>query len=352
MSQDEPTASREREAARPVRVRRRNWLRGGMCAIGAAAVMLLGAAGTAAVPAAASPAASETAPLPGFHHGRVAVDGGYLHYVRGGSGPALVLLHGWPETWWEWHKVMPELAKNHTVVAFDLPGLGRSSVPPDGYDAATVAARVHQGVAGIGLDRVGILAHDLGVLVGYAYARDFPDGVSRIAVLDSPLNAFGLEQAYGLSWHFQFNQTAKPVPENIIDDAEHVRTYLGWLFGSARHPGRIDQERYFRAYSAPDRRSAGFEYYRAFPENAADNRANAHRKLTMPVLAMGAQYAFGPAVAESFRAVATDVRQVVAPDSGHWIPEENAGFLRACATLFFGPEPQEPPAGDLASCAP
>ncbi|MEU9887048.1 alpha/beta hydrolase [Sphaerisporangium sp. NPDC051011] len=289
-----------------------------------------------------------------FRHGFVPVDGGILHYVRGGSGPLLVLLHGWPQTWWEWHKVMPALARTHTVIAFDLPGLGDSTVPPGGFDAATTARRIRQGVQRLGFQnqKVKILAHDDGALVAYPYARDYPSEVSRLAVLELPLNGYGLEDAYRLSWHFLFNAAPKPLAERIISTQDDVQTYLGSLFNGAQHPDAIDQAEYFRAYSRPATRSAAYEYYRAFAANAANNQANASKKLTMPVLAMGSQYVFGPVVAASFRQVANDVRQVVAPDAGHWIPEENPAFLINCANLFFGPSTGTPSSPDLAGCAP
>ena len=279
-----------------------------------------------------------------FHQGNVAVDGGTLHYYEGGQGPALVLIHGWPETSYTWRDVAPDLAKTHTVIAFDLPGLGQSSIPSSGFDAETVAARIRQGVHALGFNQVAILAHDIGALIAYPYARDFPNEVSRMAVLEAPLNGFGLEQAFGLSFHFGLNESPKPIPENIIDNGD-VSTYLGMLYNGAQHPDSIAQQYYFNAYSSPARRSAGYEYYRAFPTNAAYNVAHASTKITMPVLAMGAQYVFGPAVAASFSNVASDVRQVVAPDSGHWIEEENPTFLTQCADLFFGPSGVTPPAG-------
>lgn len=291
-------------------------------------------------------AASDGTPtLPGFQQGTVPIDGGSLHYVRGGSGPVLVLLHGWPETWWSWHDVMPALARDHTVVAFDLPGLGQSSIPSGGFDAATTAQRIHQGVRALGYQQVQLMGHDLGALIAYPYARQYPSEVTRMAVLETPLNGFGLEDAYGLSWHFLFNQAPAPTPENIINDQAHVRTYLGWLFSSAHHVDAIPEDVYFAAYSDPARRSAGYGYYRAFPANATYNKANAATELTIPVLAMGAQYVFGTAVATSFQQVATDVRSVVAPDSGHWIPAENPDFLSQCAELFFGASGVTPPSG-------
>ncbi len=284
-----------------------------------------------------------------FRQGMVPVEGGDLHYVIGGTGPALLLLHGWPETWWAWHKVMPDLARTHTVIALDLPGLGESSVPTSGFDAAHTARRVRQAVNELGYQQIEILAHDVGALVAYPYARDFPSEVTRMAVLETPLNGFGLENVYGLSFHFLLNASPKPIPEKIIDNAD-VSTYLGMLFNGAHHPEAIDQRTYFRAYAKPINRTAGYNYYRAFAENAADNQANASKRLDMPVLAMGAQYVFGPGVAASFRAVANDVRQVVAPDSGHWIAEENPLFLSQCADYFFGDSSVTPPA-EFASCA-
>ncbi|MUN42526.1 alpha/beta fold hydrolase [Actinomadura litoris] len=324
-------------------------------AVVAVAALLFGTTAATASPAsrpAALPGQGDLAGLRGFRHGFVPVDGGSLHYVKGGQGPALVLLHGWPETWYEWHEVMPELAKTHTVIAFDLPGLGRSSIPTDRkYDLVTVAAKLHQGVTRLGYDNVAILGHDVGALVAYPYARNFPGGVSRMAVLEAPLNGFGLESAYGLSWHFQFNMTAAPVPEQLVNDRAHVSTYLGWLFAAAKYPKAIAQSTYIDAYSDAAHRSAGFDYYRAYPTNAADNKRLAEQKLTIPVLAMGAADVFGPAVGQSFGAVATDVRTVVAPDSGHWIPEENPAFLQQCSALFFGGADTKPTTPELAGCA-
>ena len=301
--------------------------------------------------ASASPPREESALSATFTQGTVAVEGTTLHYVKGGTGSPLVLIHGWPQTWLEWRNVMPALAQSHTVIAFDLPGLGTSSIPSGGFDKATTAKRIREGVRKLGFTgQVSILSHDLGSLIAYPYARDFPSEVSRIAVLDVTLSGFGLEDAYGLSWHFGFNMSPAPVPETIMDN-DDVPSYLGLLFNGARHPERIDQQAYFNAYSSPARRSAGYNYYRAFPADAADNQANAAAKrLHMPVLAMGAQFGFGPAVAQSYGQVADDVRSVIAPDSAHWIEEENSAFLIDCANLFFGPPGGVPSRPDLANC--
>jgi pimeloyl-ACP methyl ester carboxylesterase len=294
---------------------------------------------------------------PAFRHGTVAVEGGSVHYVSGGQGPPIVLIHGWPQTWWEWHKVMPDLARDHTVIAVDLPGLGDSTAPADGYDKATTARRVHEAVQRLGFTQVEVLAHDVGSMVGYAYARDFPDAVTRLAVLEAPLPGFGLEGFYGVSWHFLFNASAAPTAETILDD-DDVEAYLGHLYDlGSRHPGAVDREVSFRAYADPADRSAGYEYYRALAADAEDFRAQAEsRRLSIPVLAIGAQNSFGSGVAESFRGVADDVREVVAPDSGHWIPEENPRFVIDCVRLFLGDGAQqindEATRPELAGCRP
>jgi pimeloyl-ACP methyl ester carboxylesterase len=317
----------------------------------AGAAMVLVASVASAGPPHGEPAVGKALFDSSFTHGLVSVEGATLHYVRGGSGSPLVLLHGWPQTWQEWTDVMPALAQSHTVIAFDLPGLGASSIPTGGYDKVTTAKRIREGVRKLGFTgQISILAHDTGSLIAYPYARDYPTEVSRMAVLETPLSGFGLEDFYGVSWHLGFNQSPAPIPETIMDNDE-VPTYLGMLFNGARHPDRIDQSVFFQAYSTPARRTAGYNYYRAFAADAADNRAKAPtHPLHLPVLAMGAEGAFGPFVAQSFSQVGDNVRGVVAPDSGHWISEENPTFLIDCAALFFGPSGGVPSRPELANC--
>ncbi|HEV2637915.1 MAG TPA: alpha/beta hydrolase [Actinocrinis sp.] len=312
----------------------------------------LGAASSAPVAATPQSPAAQGETLAGFHQGSVPVNGGTLHYVRGGSGPVLVLLHGWPETWWSFHDVMPALAEHYTVVAFDLPGLGQSSVPKSGYDAEDTASRIRQGVHDLGYDKVDLVGFDMGVLVAYDYARDHPSEVTKLAVLESALNGFGLENAYSLSFHFRLNMAPAPVPENIVNNREAEQAYLGYIISSFSYGnGAIaDENAYFRAYANPANREAGYDYYRAWPQNAANNLANAGKRLEMPVLAMGGQYAFGAGVAASFDQVADHVQQVIAPDSGHFIPEEVPGFLTSCFELYFGGAPSGAVPADLASC--
>jgi pimeloyl-ACP methyl ester carboxylesterase len=333
---------------------RRGWRRYASVSL----VVVLGVFGTVAavdaLPAQAAHSKAGQSLLPagprlaGFRQGMVAVTGDTIHYVIGGSGPALVLLHGWPMTWWEWHTVMPSLAKSHTVIAFDLPGLGDSTVPTSGgYTAVDTAQRLHQAVTALGFQNVSILSHDLGVNVAYAYAQLYPDSVTRLAVLESLLNGFGLESVYAFSFHFLFNMSAPPTPENMVNNRASEQAYLNYLYTFENKPAitAFDRQVWYAAYADPANREAGYNYYRAFPQNETYNLAHATPKLTMPVLAMGGEDSFGTGVATSFDNVATDVHPVVAPDSGHYIPEEDPDFLAECANVFFSsdPNPQAPP---------
>jgi pimeloyl-ACP methyl ester carboxylesterase len=293
-----------------------------------------------------SPAMPASPGLAGFQQGFVAISDSVIHYVIGGHGPVLVLLHGWPMTWWEWHTVMPSLARHHTLVAFDLPGLGDSTVPTSGgYTAADTAQRLHQAITALGFGRISILSHDLGVNVAYAYAELYRNSVARLGVLDSLLNGFGLESVYGFSFHFDLNMAAPPVPESIINNHEAEQAYLNYMFSLAANPSAItgqDRRTWYAAYASPANRESGYNYYRAFPDNETYNLAHATPKLTMPVLAMGGEDSFGTAVGSSFENVAADVHTVVALGSGHYIPEEDPGFLAKCANLFFSSATQAP----------
>jgi pimeloyl-ACP methyl ester carboxylesterase len=318
---------------------------------GGAAVAVSGQYSDAAVAGLAAEPMAGTASFDAtFTHGSVSVDGVPIHYVKGGSGPAVLLLHGWPETWWAWHDVMPGLAAHHTVVAVDLPGLGASGIPAGGFDKATVARRLHAAMVALGIPRVTLVGHDVGVLVAYPYARDFPNEVDRLVVIELPLSGFGLEQFYGVAdFHFLFNIAASPITETILDTAD-VPAYHGMIYDYAVNRAAIDRERYYLAYSDPARRHAGYEYYRAFAADAADNLANAAAKrLTMPVLTMGGDHSFGfgPSF---FQPVAADVRGIMVPGTMHYVPEENPAFVVTCLGYFLGDTAGTPPT-DYAGCA-
>jgi pimeloyl-ACP methyl ester carboxylesterase len=269
-----------------------------------------------------------------FSHHTVDVNGIQMHYVIGGQGDPVVLLHGWPQTWYEWHKVMPALARNYTVIAPDLRGLGDSSKPQSGYDGNTTAEDLYQLLSKLGLNqKIYLVGHDVGVLTAYSYAASHPNNVTKLVILDvPPLPPPGFEDC---CWWFSFHQIPD-IPEMLTAGKE--REYLSWFYKFAYNPEAItedDIDRYVASYSAPGGMRAGFEYYRAFPITLEQNREHANVKLPMPVLALGGEYSFGNAALTSMKSLATDVRGGIVPFSGHWIAEEQPEFLIEQLSSFF-----------------
>ena len=270
-----------------------------------------------------------------FSHHTASVNGVQLHYVMGGKGSPVVLLHGWPETWYEWRHVMPALAKNYTVIAPDLRGLGDSSKPASGYDGNTTAEDIYQLVSQRGFDNIYLVAHDVGVQTAYSYAATHPNNVSKLVILEAPVIGFFPAGAEDRLWWFSFHQ-APDIPEMLTAGKE--REYLSWFYRLAYNPSAITQEdinEYVSHYSAPGGMRAGFEYYRAFPISEEQNKELAKVKLPMPVLTLGGEYSFGSAVNDSMKLLAGDVRGVIVPLSGHWIPDERPDFLIKELAKFF-----------------
>lgn len=263
-----------------------------------------------------------------------------MHYVTGGEGegPPLVMLNGWPQTWYEWVEVMPALAEERTVIAVDLPGLGDSEGEPPSYDKKTLARYVHGLVAEeLGYSRVNLVGHDLGAGVAYQYAAQNPDEVERVVHMDYPLPGPAIDAAQyeDLSWHLALHYE-EGLPETLTEGRE--REYLSYFYPEvAASPESISEEaidEYARTYSQPGKMSAGFELYRTLDEDTEDNKRSAGTPLEMPVLVMTGTS--GPAYedtdAEGFttgtvRAVASDVSSVGVPDAGHWLAEENPEFV-------------------------
>jgi pimeloyl-ACP methyl ester carboxylesterase len=278
-----------------------------------------------------------------FSHNTASVNGIQMHYVIGGHGDPVVLLHGWPETWYEWHKVMPALAKNYTVVAPDLRGLGDSSKPPTGYDGKTLAEDIHQLVGKLGFKTIFLVGHDIGTQVAYSYAAAHPSEVKRLAVMDLPIPGFTPPQLEGKIWWFVFHQTPN-VPEALVQGKEMM--YLSWFYhGLTYNSAAITQaaiNEYVSHYSAPGAMRAGFEHYRAFPQDAIQNQNYSKTKLTMPVLALGGGYlpTFGgnitmSAVIYGMKILAQNAQGITVPNSGHFIPEEQPDFVVDLLFKFF-----------------
>jgi pimeloyl-ACP methyl ester carboxylesterase len=279
-----------------------------------------------------------------FSHHVTSVNGIQIHYVIGGHGDPVVLLHGWPETWYEWRHVMPTLAKNYTVIAPDLRGIGDSSKPLTGYDGKTVAEDIHQLVTKLGFKSIFLVGHDIGTFIVYSYAAEHPTEVKKLAVMELPIPGFTPPRLEGKIWWFIFHQTPN-VPEALVEGKE--MTYLSWFFrGLPYNPSAIteaDIDEYVSHYSAPDGMRAGFEYYRAFPQDAIQNQNYSKTKLTMPVLAMGAGYipALGgkipmQSIVYGMKLLAQNVTGITVPNSGHFIPEEQPQIVIDQLFKFFG----------------
>jgi pimeloyl-ACP methyl ester carboxylesterase len=271
------------------------------------------------------------------------VNGIQMHYVMGGQGDPVVLLHGWPETWYAWHKVMPALAQNYTVIAPDLRGLGDSSKPPTGYDGKTLAEDIHQLVTQLGFNTIFLVGHDIGTQVAYSYAAEHPTEVEKLAVMELTIPGFAPPGRPPIWWAI-FHQTPD-VPEALVEGKEMM--YLSWfLRGLAFNPAAITQEdinEYVSHYSAPGGMRAGFEHYRAFPQDAIQNQNYSKTKLTMPVLALGGSYipVLGgnitmPSIIYGMQQLAENVQGIKVPNSGHFIPEEQPQFLINQLSNFFG----------------
>ncbi|HYO70419.1 MAG TPA: alpha/beta hydrolase, partial [Archangium sp.] len=270
----------------------------------------------------------------GFSHGTAQVNGITLHYVRGGSGTPLVLLHGWPETWFEWHRIMPALAGHYTVIAPDLRGAGESSKPEDGYTKRQMADDIHQLVRALGFENepIYLAGHDIGLMVAYAYAAQFPEGVRKLVLMDAPLP--GVEPFWNFiltdprSWHFDFH--AEPdVSVPLVQG--HERDYLTSFYKKFAYDKEAFTEEEIReatrAYSAPGALAAGFKWYAAFPQDAQDNQVFMQRKLTMPVLALGGEASSGAFIVPMVQQVAEDVTGGAIPRSGHWLAQEQPEAL-------------------------
>jgi pimeloyl-ACP methyl ester carboxylesterase len=288
-------------------------------------------------------------PTADVRHQTVEIEPGLrLHVVTAGDGPrTIVLLHGFPETWWEWRRVIPLLAQaGFRVVAPDYRGAGHSSRPAGGYDKRTMARDLHRLlVEHLEVsDPVVIVGHDIGLMVAHAYAQEFRDAVSHLVVIDAPLPGtavFDRLRSDPRVWHFAFHG-ARDVAEMLVAGRE--RPYLQSFFGARSFdPSAIDGEDFdvfVDAYSAPGAMRAGFELYRAFDRDAQDTRAALERdgKLTVPVLAVGGAISTsGDIVEEMMREVATDVTGIRIPDTGHWVPEEQPEALADAVLRFAAP---------------
>jgi pimeloyl-ACP methyl ester carboxylesterase len=253
------------------------------------------------------------------------VEGVRLQYLTAGQGPAVILLHGYAETSRMWRPILPLLAKRFTVIAPDLPGIGDSAIPADGSDMKTAAMRIHALARKLGVEKARVVGHDIGLMVAYAYAAQFPAETEKLVVMDAFLpGVSGWEPIYnnpGL-WHFRFHG---PTPEALVRGRE--RTYFDYYWNEFaadknRSLSEADRAAYAAAYGRPGRMRAGWAYFASFPQAAKDFAQLSQTKLTMPVLSLGGEKSLGEALGQQMKLVASDVTVVVLKDTGHWVLEE------------------------------
>jgi pimeloyl-ACP methyl ester carboxylesterase len=253
------------------------------------------------------------------------VNGVELHYLTAGHGPAVILLHGYTQTSRMWRPIIPLLAAKFTVIAPDLPGIGDSAIPADGLDMKNAAIRVHALAKSLGVERARVVGHDIGLMVAYAYAAQFPSETEKLVVMDAFLpGVAGWEDVYNNPgiWHFRFNG---PTPEALVRGRE--RTYFDYFWNDfaadkTHSLPEADRVAYAAAYSRPGRMRAGWAYFVSFQQAATDFAQLSQTKLTMPVLAIGGEKANGKLLGEQMKIVATDATMVVLKDCGHWVLEE------------------------------
>lgn len=258
------------------------------------------------------------------------VNGIRLHYVRAGKGEPVLLVHGWPQTWYEWHRVIPLLvAGGHEIIAVDMRGSGDSDKPDSGYDSNSVAEDLHALVKHLGFEKIRVVSHDNGARVSYAYAANYRSEVKSLVFLESKI--LGIESdddAEKEYWHFGFHQ-APDLAQLLVTGRE--REYLSYFFKTYSYdPNSItesDLDEFVRCYSAPGGLRGGFEFYKAFPESARQSRELAVRKLDIPVLAWGGSHCMGEISYRSMTLVANNVEGGIIPECGHWIPDEKPDFI-------------------------
>jgi len=253
------------------------------------------------------------------------VEGVKLHYLTAGHGPAVILLHGYTQTSRMWRPLIPQLASKFTVIAPDLPGIGESDIPKDGLDMKSAALRIHALAKSLGVTKVRVVGHDIGLMVAYAYAAQFPAEVEKLVVMDAFLpGVAGWEDVYDnpQMWHFRFNG---PTPEALVHGREEIYFAYFWndlAADKSRSLSTADREAYVAAYARPGRMHAGWAYFAAWPQTAKDFAQLAQTKLTIPVLSIAGEQASAGALGPQMKLVATDVSVVVLKNTGHWVMEE------------------------------
>jgi pimeloyl-ACP methyl ester carboxylesterase len=269
-----------------------------------------------------------------------------LHAVTGGQGPPLLLVHGWPETWYAWRMLMPTLARDFQVIAVDQRGIGLSDRPQDGYDTATLAGDMVALMDTLDHQRFAMYGTNTGMPIAYALAADHPDRLERLVVSEAPLPGVAPSAPLFLPpplnarlWHLMFCQLPAEVNERLVRGREDV--FFGAEFDASAGTNKLpdDAVKYYLDIlsSDPDALRGSFGFYRALPTSIAQNEQRKSRRLTLPVLAIGGEESGGEGVAATMRLAADDVQGMVLAGAGHWVAEQAPQELLAALTTFLAP---------------
>jgi len=279
-----------------------------------------------------------------FQHQMIDADGIRFHAVIGGKGDPLLLVTGFPQTWYAWRRMMPLLADKHQIIAIDLPGQGDSDKPTDGYDTNTTGDRIHSLMKTLGHRQYGIIAHDIGAWIAYPYAAKFPDEVTKLVLLDANIPGVTLSNTISVgpdnwkAWHFLFHPVPD-LPEILITGRE--REYIEWFFqrktfnpAGTFTPPDIDE--YTKAYKQPGNLRGALAYYRAVFEDIEQNKSLASQQIETPILALGGAQGMSPGLFEAMKPLATNLAGGIVEECGHYMPEEQPELLSKMVLEFFG----------------
>ena len=269
-----------------------------------------------------------------------------LHAVTGGQGPPLLLVHGWPQTWYAWRMLMPALARDFQVVAVDQRGIGLSDKPPDGYDTGTLASDLVGLMEALGHRRFAVYGTDVGMPIAYALAADHPERLERLVVSEAPLPGVTPSPPLLLPpllnarlWHLAFNQLPAEVNERLVRGREEI--FFGAEFDASAGTNKLPEDavKYYidTLASDPDALRGSFGFYRAIPTTTAQIQRRKEQRLTMPVLAIGGAESSGDMVGATMQLVADNVQTVVVAGAGHWVAEQAPEELLAALTTFLAP---------------
>lgn len=278
--------------------------------------------------------------LPGFSNAYAEVNGVRLHYVAGGQGSPVILIPGWPETWWAYHKIMPELAKSHRVISVDIRGMGTSAKPAGGYDKKTMARDVAQLIKTLGYEQADVVGHDIGAMVAFSLAANYPDRVRKLVMLDVAHPSAGylkipmlpdagtfndkIDEDHPYLWWFAFHQV-KGLPEDLLEGRAGIEQawFFRYMLKNEAAIDARDRAVYAAAYNSRDATRAGNAWYQAFSQDIADSET--YKKLGMPVLGLGGPGY--PRLKSALEAQAENAKTFRVEGSGHFIAEEKPAQL-------------------------